>query len=176
MVVMLVRDEDLLFSAVPAVSATPVIVVDDALHQDSRSSRAKPALESSLPVCFSGAAGKANACAAGAAALKSRWILADADTWFEPGFLEAAVTACEKAQVSFLSIYPRPESESFLEHVLTPYLHALYSQGPIKADLANAFQRARVVARRETYEFLGGYRAVLRESVLSIWRSSPSGT
>ncbi len=116
-----------------------------------------------------GGAGKANACAAGAAALKSRWILfADADTWFEPGFLEAAVTACEKAQVSFLSIYPRPESESFLEHVLTPYLHALYFAGTNpKADPAVALIGQLVVARRgkDLRGFLGGHRAVLRESV-----------
>jgi hypothetical protein len=145
-----------------------VIVVDDGSSDNTGGlARAAGAGVIPAPLLQRGATGKSNACAAGAAPLKSRWLLfADADTWFEPAFLEAAVAACESSQVSFLSVYPKPESESFLEHMLTPLLHALYFAGTNpKATPAEAFNGQVVVARRETYEFLGGHRAVLRESV-----------
>ncbi len=61
------------------------------------------------PKLLRGMLGKPNACAEGARVLTSRWILfADADTWFQPGFLDSAVAAAEAAKMDFLSVYLRP--------------------------------------------------------------------
>jgi hypothetical protein len=50
--------------------------------------------------------------------------------------------------------------------MLTPYLQALYFAGTNpKSNPAEAFNGQVVLARRETYEFLGGHRAILRETV-----------
>jgi glycosyltransferase involved in cell wall biosynthesis len=169
MVVIPARDEeDVIERAVKSLPHDSVIVVDDA-SSDQTAKRAREAGAGVLPAPAlpRGGAGKANACAAGAAPLTSRWILfADADTWFEPGFLEAAVGSCEASGLFFLSIYAEPVSESFLEHLLTPYLRALYFAGTNpKANPAEAFSGQIVLARRETYQFLGGHNAVLRDAV-----------
>jgi chlorobactene glucosyltransferase len=102
----------------------------------------------------------------GAAALTSRWILfADADTWFEPGFMEAAVSLSEASQISFLSIYPQPEPSGSFETILTPYLQALYFSGTdAKSHDVEVFSGHVVLARRESYEFLGGHRTILTEA------------
>ncbi len=169
MVVIPARDEEeVIARAVKSLPHDTVIVVDDA----SSDQTAKLAREAGAGVLIApsvprGGVGKANACAAGAQALTSRWILfADADTWFAPGFLEAAVAASEASGVSFLSIYPKPEPAGFLEHLLTPYLRALYFAGTNpRSNPAEAFNGQVVLARRETYEFLGGHNAILREAV-----------
>jgi hypothetical protein len=169
MVVIPARDEeDVIARAVQSLPHDTVIVVDDG----SSDGTAKIAREAGAGVLVApslprGGTGKANACAAGAQALTCRWILfADADTWFDPGFLEVAVAASEASGVSFLSIYPKPEPVGFLEHLLIPYLQALYFAGTNpKRNAAEAFNGQVVLARRETYEFLGGHNAILRETV-----------
>ena len=61
------------------------------------------------PKLLGGMVGKASACAEGARLLSSHWIVfADADTWYEPGFLESAVATAEGGKVDFLCIYLRP--------------------------------------------------------------------
>jgi hypothetical protein len=169
MVVIPARDEEeVIGRAVASLPADTVIVVDDeSCDQTAKLAREAGAGVLTAPTLPRGAIGKANACAAGAQALTSRWILfADADTWFAPGFLEAAVAACEASGVSFLSIYPKPEPAGFLEHLLTPYLRALYFAGTNpKWNSADAFNGQVVLARRETYEFLGGHNAILRDPV-----------
>jgi glycosyltransferase involved in cell wall biosynthesis len=169
MVVIPARDEeDVIERAVRSLPHDTVIVVDDG-SSDATARFAREAGAGVLPAppLQRGGTGKANACAAGALPLKSRWILfADADTWFEAGFLEAAVAASEASGVSFLSVYPKPCPVGFLEHTLTPYLRALYFAGTNpKSSPAHAFNGQVVLARRETYEFLGGHNAILREAV-----------
>ncbi len=169
MVVIPARDEeDVIARAVRSLPHDTVIVVDDG-SSDATAKIAREAGAGVLPAppLQRGGTGKANACAAGAQPLTSRWILfADADTWFEPGFLEAAVAASEASGVSFLSVYPKPNPVGFLEHILTPYLRALYFAGTNpKSSPAEAFNGQVVLARRETYEFLGGHNAILREAV-----------
>src|SRR5262249_15914952 len=53
-----------------------------------------------------------------------------------------------------------------IESILTPYLTALYftTTNP-KSQPARAFNGQIVLARRETYEFLGGHGAIIRNSV-----------
>ena len=169
MVVIPARDEeDVIARAVKSLPHDTVIVVDDA-SSDATAKVAREAGAGVLPApsLQRGGTGKANACAAGAQPLTSRWILfADADTWFEPGFLEAAVAVSEASGISFLSVYPEPAPVGFLEHMLTPYLRALYFAGTNpKSCPAEAFNGQVVLARRETYEFLGGHNAILREAV-----------
>jgi glycosyltransferase involved in cell wall biosynthesis len=169
MVVIPARDEeDMIARAVRSLPHDTVIVVDDA-SSDATAKIAREAGAGVLPAppLPRGGTGKANACAAGAQPLTSRWILfADADTWFEPGFLEAAVAVSETSGISFLSVYPEPAPVGFLEHMLTPYLRALYFAGTNpRSNPAAAFNGQVVLARRETYEFLGGHNAILREAV-----------
>lgn len=169
MVVIPARDEEnVIARAVKSLPHDTVIVVDDG-SSDATAKMAREAGAGVLPAPAlpRGGTGKANACAAGAQALTSRWILfADADTWFEPGFLEAAVAASEASGISFLSVYPQPASAGFLELLLTPYFQALYFAGTNpKSNPAEAFNGQVVLARRQTYEFLGGHHAILREAV-----------
>src|SRR5208282_2219346 len=94
MVVIPARNEEAVIGrAVRSLPPDTVIVVDD----HSRDRTAEVAREAGAGVLPApdlprNGIGKSNACAAGARALTSRWVLfTDADTWFEPGFLDAAV-------------------------------------------------------------------------------------
>lgn len=140
-----------------------VIVVDDH-SRDATAEEARKAGAGVLPApeLLGQAIGKSNACAAGARLLQSRWILfADADTWFEPGFLDAAVACAEASGLSFLSIYLRPEFKSFAEQTLVPCAVALYFCGANpSSDPGGLFNGQCVLARRDAYEFIGGHTAV----------------
>jgi glycosyltransferase involved in cell wall biosynthesis len=126
-------------------------VVDD--HSDDRTAEnARKAGAGVLPPpdLPRGAIGKSNACAAGARLLTSRWILfADADTWYEPGFLESAVAAAEAGPLDFLSIYLRPEYRGVSAHLLGPLAVALYFCGSNpRRDPAALFNGYLLVRRR----------------------------
>lgn len=111
--------------------------------------------------------GKSNACAAGARALVSRWVLfADADTWFDEGFLDAAVACAEANQLSFLSLYLQPEFETFSENVLVPAAVALYFAGFRPRGSADEIVNGQcVLVRRDAYDFIGGHSAVITNMV-----------
>ncbi len=169
MVVIPARDEAAhIARAVQSLPHDSVIVVDDGSSDKTReAAQAAGAGVLAAPAPPRAGNPKSHACAAGAATLTSKWILfADADTWFEQGFLESAVAACEKDGASFLSVYPSIEAGSLVEHILAPYLAALYFAGTNPQSRPSAaFSGQVVLARRETYEFLGGHRALIRESV-----------
>jgi glycosyltransferase involved in cell wall biosynthesis len=141
-----------------------VIVVDDH-SEDGTAETARQAGAGVLPApdLAAQAIGKSNACAAGARVLRSRWVLfADADTWFEEGFLDTAVAFAEANQLSFLSVYLQPECESFAESVLVPCAVALYFSGVAPRGQATEIVNGQcVLVRREAYEFIGGHSAVL---------------
>jgi hypothetical protein len=107
--------------------------------------------------------GKANACGAGARALTSRWVLfTDADTWFEPGFLDAAAGSAEAGGLSLLSIYLDPEYRGIAEHALTPYARALAFCGLGWIHNRQAlFTGQCLLARLDSYHFIGGHGAVV---------------
>lgn len=140
-----------------------VIVVDDD-SSDATAEEARKAGAGVLPApeLRGQAIGKSNACAAGARLLQSRWILfADADTWFEPGFLDAAVGCAEAGGLSFLSLYLKPEFQSLAEQALVPCALALYFCGASPAsDPSGLFNGQCILARRDAYEFIGGHTAI----------------
>ena len=141
-----------------------VIVVDD-FSRDNTAEEARAAGAGVLPAPqpLAGAVGKSNACMEGARVLTSRWILfADADTRFEPGFLESAVGAAESGKIDFLSVYLRAEYRTLWESTLAPYGVALYFCGiNPRADSASAFNGQCLLVNRAAYEFIGGHRSVL---------------
>jgi glycosyl transferase family 2 len=150
--------------AVRSLPPDSVIVVDD-FSQDATAEEARKAGAGVLPApkLQEGALGKANACMAGAKILTSRWILfADGDTRFEPGFLEAAVSAAESSKLDFLSFYLRPEYRTLYESALSPFAVMLYFCGVDPGlDPVGAFNGQCVLVRRDPYEFIGGHRVLL---------------
>jgi glycosyltransferase involved in cell wall biosynthesis len=141
-----------------------VIVVDDG-SEDGTAEAARKAGAGVLPApaLLAQSIGKSNACAAGARVLRSRWVLfADADTWFEEGFLDAAVACAEASGLSFLSIYLKPDFQSLADQIMVPCAVALYFCGVSpSADAAALFNGQCVLVRREAYDFIGGHSAVI---------------
>jgi len=165
MVVIPARNEEKRIArAVASLPHDTVIVVDDD-SEDNTAEVARKAGAGVLPAPELGrsALGKSNACLAGARILTSRWILfADADTSYEPGFLESAVAAAEAGPLDFLSLYPRPEYRGVSAHILGPLAVALYFCGANpRRDPAALFSGQCLLVRREAYEFVGGHAAVL---------------
>jgi cellulose synthase/poly-beta-1,6-N-acetylglucosamine synthase-like glycosyltransferase len=165
MVVIPARNEEAVIArAVGSFPPDTVIVVDD--HSDDGTAEAARKAGAGVipaPPLPRFGLGKPNACAAGARALDSRWVLfTDADTWFEEGFLPAAVACAEANGLSLLSLYLRPEYETFAERVLAPYARALFFSGVRSKGTPNAmFNGQCVLARREPYLFMGGHGAVV---------------
>jgi chlorobactene glucosyltransferase len=156
------NEQAVIARAVRSLPPDTVIVVDD-YSEDGTAEAARAAgagVVLALPLPRN-AIGKANACATGARLLTSRWILfTDADTWFEAGFLSAAVGHAEAGGISLLSIYLEPEYETPAERVLLPYARALFFCGANpKANPAAMFNGQCLLVRREAYDFLGGHAA-----------------
>lgn len=162
------NEEAVIARAVRSLPPDTVIVVDDH-SEDGTAEAARQAGAGVLPAppLPRNGIGKANACAAGSWALNSRWILfTDADTWFEPGFLPAAVASAEASGVSLLSIYLRPECETFAERVLVPYARALFFCGASPQRNPNLFFSGQcLLVRRDAYIFLGTHGAVVTQLV-----------
>ncbi len=140
-----------------------VIVVDDhSIDSTAEAARKAGAGVLRAPDLLGNAIGKSSACAAGARVLESRWILfADADTWFDPGFLNAAVACAEASGLSFLSVYLKSDLPTLAEQTLVPCAEALYFSGVHpRSNPGAAFNGQCVLARREAYEFVGGHTAV----------------
>jgi chlorobactene glucosyltransferase len=165
MVVIPARDEERFIGrAVRSFPHDTVIVVDD--HSDDRT--AEVAREAGAGVFRApdlprGAVGKSNACMAGARVLTSKWILfVDADTCFEPEFLDSVVAHADDRELALLSIYPRPEAGTFSERLLAPLAIALFFCGVrARSNQAAMFNGQCLLVRRDAYEFIGGHAAVL---------------
>lgn len=165
MVVIPARNEELTIArAIASLPHDSVIVVDDS-SKDRTAEVASKAGAGVLtaPELTAGALGKSNACLAGARLLQSRWILfADADTWFEAGFLDAAIAAAAAQDLVFLSIHLWPSGRTFWERAIAPLAAALiYGGMRPRSDPTGAFLGQCILVRRDAYEFLGGHAAVL---------------
>ncbi len=145
-----------------------VLVVDD----ESTDGTAEVALKNTAEVIQAprlekAAKGKPNACAAGARATASDWILfVDADTWYAPEFLISALDYAEREQLDLLSVFPRQMTRTVAEKILMPYAFALYFCG-VDADAVNDRMSQDALAngqcmlfRRSFYDFIGGHAAV----------------
>jgi glycosyltransferase involved in cell wall biosynthesis len=167
MVVIPARDEQgFIGRAVASLPQDSVIVVDD-FSSDGTAEEARKAGAGVIKASklSRSASGKSNACVTGARALKSKWILfTDADTRFEPGFLDAVTVCAEAGSVGFLSIYLDAEYGNVWERVMGPYLAALFFCGSNPgSDTPAAFNGQCILVRREAYEFLGGHSAVIND-------------
>jgi len=142
---------------------TVIVVNDQSTDWTAEEAREAGAGVLDAPPLVPGALGKANACMAGASILESRWILfVDADTRYQPGFLDAVVAAAEASNIDFLSIYLKPEYRGLHESILSPFAVALYFCGiNPRADPAAAFNGQCVLVRRDPYEFVGGHKPLL---------------
>lgn len=162
------NEEETIARVVKSFPHDTVIVVDDH-SKDGTAEAARQAGAGVLlaPDLTAQSMGKSNACAAGARVLRSRWVLfADADTWFEDGFLDAAVASAEASGLAFLSIYLVPDCVGFAENVLVPCAVALYFCGVAPGgDPTGLFNGQCVLVRREAYDFLGGHSAVITSMV-----------
>ncbi len=145
----------------------PVIVVDDGSTDGTAElAAAAGARVISAPPLEPGVLGKPNACAAGARASDSCWLLfVDADTWYAPDFAGRAVGYAERESLDVLTAFLRQERRSWAERVILPYAFALYFCGvnarrvnsPDGEALANG---QCLLVRREAYLRMGGHDAV----------------
>lgn len=167
MVVIPARNEEAVVGhAVKSLPPDSVLVVDDhSADKTAAVARAAGAGILPAPKLGKGAFGKAKACAEGARVLTSKWILfADADTSYEPAFLESAVAAAEERKVDFVSFYLRPEYSTLNEMLAGPVARMVYFFGTIpSANPASAFLGQCVLARREAYEFVGGHGTLIKD-------------
>jgi glycosyltransferase involved in cell wall biosynthesis len=100
----------------------------------------------------------------------AEWLLfVDADVVLEPGAVTALLAAAEKEQVDLVSIVPRVEMKSALEHLMMPAVGALVlAQYPPERvrdpKRKDAFANGQLIlVRRASYHAAGGHRAVVRE-------------
>jgi len=111
--------------------------------------------------------GKPNACWSGALYTSSDWILfVDADTWYEPQFVQSLLSYAAKENLAAVSVFPRQRCPSWWERTLLPYAFGLYFTG-VSAGAVNDPRKPEALAngqcllfRRKSYAFLGGHRAV----------------
>lgn len=165
MVVIPARDEEgFVGRAVQSLPPDSVIVVDDASTDGTfKEAEAAGAGVLRAPRLPKGVFGKPHACMTGAAAITSKWILfADADTWYEKGMLESLIHAAEVNDLSFLSVHLDQVDASISEHLISPYIQALFFAGIDARDCPEgAFYGQCVLVRRTAHEFIGGFGAGL---------------
>ena len=145
-----------------------VVVIDDnSVDRTAQLARAAGAEVRPAQPLERGWLGKPNACWTGARYTESKWILfVDADTWYEPEFLQALLLRAMREDLVALTVFPRQEYGSLAERMLLPYAFGLYFTGvnprkvnsPVESEaLANG---QCLLVRRDAYEFVQGHKQV----------------
>jgi len=151
----------------------PVLVVDDESTDTTVSlARDAGALVIPAPRRPQGWLGKPHACWTGAQQAGARWLLfVDADTWYEPGFLDSLLAFAEEGQLVAATVFPRQELHTWSEKLLLPYALGLFFTG-VNAWAVNHSKSPEalgngqcLLVRRDAYEFLQGHRAVANSVV-----------
>jgi glycosyltransferase involved in cell wall biosynthesis len=150
-----------------------VLVVDDeSTDRTAEVARENTAEVIAAPRLNAELKGKPNACAAGARATVSDWILfVDADTWYAPEFLRSALDYAEQEQLDLLTVFPRQVTRTLAEKILLPYAFALYFCG-VDPEAINDPKSPEALAngqcmlfRRSFYDFIGGHAAVAKSVI-----------
>jgi chlorobactene glucosyltransferase len=162
------NEEQNIERVVRSFEGVPVVVVDD----DSKDRTAELAIAAGArviqaPPLKKGAAGKPNACLAGARATDSEYILfVDADTCYKPDFLPSLMTYARSHSLDMLTVFLRHDCTTWSERVVLPYAFALYFCG-VNARNVNSKNSFDALAngqcllfRRNIYDFIGGHNAV----------------
>jgi len=162
------NEEAVIGRAVSSLEGSTVLVVDDhSADRTAEAAREAGAIVRQAEPLPPGWLGKPNACWTGVRYTDSSWILfADADTWFEPGFVKTAIAYAHQHQLTALSVFPRIETVTLFERMLLPYAFGLYFTG-VNPERVNRITDPECLAngqclliRRSAYEFIGGHRAV----------------
>ncbi|BDC52829.1 glycosyl transferase [Bryobacterales bacterium F-183] len=116
-----------------------------------------------------GVYGRANACYHASHEVTTKWVLfADADTWYEPGFVAALLERAEADRLDMIMLFPRNRFRWVSEQILTPYAWGIHFTGVSDANIYNLKHPEFLAAgrcmlyRKDAYDFTGGHRAVLR--------------
>ncbi|MEP6538250.1 MAG: glycosyltransferase family 2 protein [Bryobacteraceae bacterium] len=154
--------------AVRSFPGVPVLVVDDAsTDRTGEIARAAGARVIQAPPLSKGAAGKPNACQAGANASESEFILfVDADTYYKPEFLPSLMSYTRSESLDMVTAFLKQDCVTWSEKLVLPYAFALYFCG-VNAENVNSRKSFDALAngqcllfRRNIYNFIGGHRAV----------------
>jgi chlorobactene glucosyltransferase len=160
-------------TAIQSFPGLSVIVVDDASTDGTAAiSQAAGAMVISAPPLAQGSFGKPNACAAGAIAAKTKWLLfVDADTTFDPRFAASAVAYAERNKLDLLTAFLKQTCLTLAEKMLIPYSFALYFTG-VSARAVNRQGNQSALAngqcllfRRAAYEQIGGHAKVIQSVI-----------
>jgi glycosyltransferase involved in cell wall biosynthesis len=144
-----------------------IVVDDDSSDRTAELARKAGAEVIQAPPLKKGIVGKPNACAAGAKACTTHWILfVDADTQFAREFLPSLMAEARGNSLDLLTVFLKQECYTMSERIILPYASALHFCG-VNAKNVNSKKSYDALAnsqcllfRREVYEFLGGHNAV----------------
>lgn len=162
------NEETNLALAVNSFQDSLVLVVDDK-SSDSTAAVARAAGAEVRPAkpLEQGWYGKPNACWSGALYTESKWILfADADTWYDPGFLDALFSQALREDLVGLFVFPKPEYATAAENLLLPYAKGLAFTGVHPDRVNSTLERESLgsghclLVRRDAYEFSQGHKMV----------------
>jgi cellulose synthase/poly-beta-1,6-N-acetylglucosamine synthase-like glycosyltransferase len=162
------NEERMIARAVASFPGHRVIVVDDASEDGTNKEAARAGAEViPAPPRTPGVLGKPNACRAGAAIARSKWLLfVDADTWYSPGFAASLAAYAEREALDVATAFLRQETVSAAERIILPYAFALYFCGVSARNVNSPDARESLangqclLVRREAYESIGTHAAV----------------